>query len=485
VSGEVVIVGAGPAGLTAAHELSRHGVTTTILERDPEYVGGLARTVRHKGSRFDVGGHRFFTRMPEIDALWRELLGDEFLRRPRLSRVHFRGQFFDYPLRAHEVLAKLRPWESARILGSWVHSRLHPIRPEDNFEQWVTNRFGRRLYEYFFRTYTEKVWGIPCGEIGAEWAAQRIPDLSVGALVLNTLGLDGRRSARSLVDAFDYPRLGPGQMWERCRDVVTGRGHRLAMGTEVVAVHHGNGHVTGVVARGPGGQDELLPARHVLTSMPLQQLVRCLRPAAPADVRAAAGRLRYRDFLTVNLVLDRSDLFPDNWIYVHSPEVRVGRIQNFGNWSRDMLADPRRSALGMEYFVFEGDDLWVRSDDELLALAARELEQLGLASARDVRDGAVVRVRQAYPIYDRGVMETVATLRAYVDGALGGLQTLGRNGQHRYNNQDHSMATALRAARNVLGGRHDVWGVNEHAEYHEAHDRAQPRRLAVEAARPA
>jgi len=477
VSDEVVIIGAGPAGLTAAHELSRHGTTSTIVERDPVYVGGLARTVRHNGSRFDVGGHRFFTRIPEVQALWRELLPDDFLVRPRLSRVHFRGTFFHYPLRAAEVLAKLELSESARIIASYVHSRLHPIRPEDNFEQWVTNRFGRHLYEMFFRTYTEKVWGIPCQEIGSEWAAQRIRDLSVGALIRNALGLSGSRRVRSLVDEFEYPRLGPGQMWERCRDVVTGRGHRLAMGTDVTAVHHRDGHVMGVTVRAEGGRSERLPARHLLSSMPLQQLVSRLDPLPPSEVLQAAAALRYRDFITVNLVIDRPDLFPDNWIYVHSPEVRVGRIQNFGNWSRAMLADPGQSALGMEYFVFEGDDLWRQPDEALLALGMRELEQLELASARDVRDGTVVRMRQAYPVYDRTMLASVATIRRYAESALGGLQQIGRNGQHRYNNQDHSMATALRAARNVLGERLDVWDVNEHAEYHETIDRAQPRRV--------
>jgi protoporphyrinogen oxidase len=477
VTEDVVIVGAGPAGLTAAHELSRHGVTTTVIERDPVYVGGLARTVRHNGSRFDIGGHRFFTKIPEVQQLWHELLPDDMLTRPRLSRVHYRGRFFQYPLRATEVLSKLELSESARIIASYLYSRLRPIRPETNFEQWVTNRFGRHLYEMFFRTYTEKVWGIPCHEIGSEWAAQRIKDLSVSSLIRNALRLDGGRNIRSLVNEFEYPRLGPGQMWERCRDVVVSRGHRVSMGTDLATVHHRAGRVTGVTLRTENGETERLPARHLLSSMPLRELICRLDPPPPAAVLEAAGRLRYRDFLTVNLILERPDLFPDNWIYVHSPEVRVGRIQNFGNWSRDMLDDEGRSALGLEYFVFEDDDLWSQPDDALLALGLREIEQLGLASGRDVHDGCVVRVRKAYPVYDRTVIESVATVRRYVEAALGGLQQIGRNGQHRYNNQDHSMATALRAARNVLGERHDVWDVNEHAEYHETQDRAQPRRI--------
>jgi protoporphyrinogen oxidase len=476
VSAPALIIGGGPAGLTAAYELSKHGARSLVLEKDP-VVGGLSRTVCHRGYRFDIGGHRFYTKIPEVEQVWHELLGDQLLTRPRLSRIFYRGRFLHYPLQAMEVCRSLGLGETAQILASYLQARAFPSPLEESFEQWVTNRFGRKLYETFFKTYTEKVWGIPCSDIGAEWGAQRIQNLTVAQTIWRALLPRARRGAvRSMIDRFEYPRLGPGQMWERCRDVVRERGSEVLTGRDVVKIRHDGRHVTHVEVEDVEGRREELPASDVISSMALHDVIPFLDPLPSAEVQVAARRLRYRDFLTVALVIERETLFPDNWIYVHSPEVRMGRIQNFKNWSPEMVPEPGRSCLGLEYFVWENDDLWGSSDDALLDLGARELEQLRIASRREVVDGAVVRMRRAYPLYDRGYQEALAAVRGYL-GTLTNLHQVGRNGQHRYNNQDHSMLTGMLAARNVLGERNDVWDVNTEGDYLETGDRAQPRRL--------
>jgi protoporphyrinogen oxidase len=474
---DVIILGAGPAGLTAAYQLSKDGIRTTVVEKD-EVVGGISRTVHYHGFRFDIGGHRFFTKVPEVHAIWRELLGAELLDRPRLSRIYYRNRFFHYPLKPLEALTRLGVVETTQVVASYLRARVAPAKEAANFEQWVSNRFGKKLYTTFFKTYTEKVWGIPCSEIGAEWAAQRIQDLSLGKAIRSAL-IPGGATSKTLIDRFEYPRLGPGQMWERCRDVVRDRGHRVLTGREVVRIQHDGKRVIAVTLRDAGRREETVPAGEVISSMALRDVIRVLDPPAPLPVREAAARLRYRDFLTVGLIVDHPDLFPDNWIYVHSPEVRLGRIQNFKNWSPDMTPDPAKSCLGLEYFVWEGNDLWCMADDALLELGTRELEQLRLVSRKDVIDGAVVRMRKAYPVYDSHYRGAIATVRSFLD-TLSNLQQVGRNGQHRYNNQDHSMLTAMLAARNLLGERHEIWDVNVDAEYHESLERGQPlRRRAV------
>ena len=460
----VVIIGAGPAGLTAAYELDRAGLDSVVLEKD-RVVGGIARTVCHRGYRFDIGGHRFFTKVRAVDRMWREVLGEDFLRRPRLSRILYGGRFFDYPLRAMNVLRGLGLYQSFRVLLSYLKVRVFPRRPEVTLEDWVTNRFGARLYWIFFKTYTEKVWGIPCSEIGADWAAQRIRGLSLTRAVMAALVPGRGRGIKTLVDAFDYPRLGPGQMWETTRDRLLAGGRTIHLGTDVVAVRHDGRRVTQVVAEGPLGVRELA-ASHVISSMPLRELVEKLDPPPPEKVLKAARALRYRDFLTVALMIDRTDLFPDNWIYIHDVGVKVGRIQNFGNWSPDLVPDSGRSCLGLEYFCFEGDKLWTTSDEDLVALAQREAEKLGLIPAESIFDGAVVRMPKAYPVYDGEYGANLAIIRAYLD-RLPNLHPVGRNGLHKYNNQDHSMFTAMLAVRNILGEKHDVWSVNADCDYHE------------------
>ncbi|MET0395791.1 MAG: NAD(P)/FAD-dependent oxidoreductase [Longimicrobiaceae bacterium] len=461
----VVIVGAGPGGLTAAYLLARDGIPVTVLEAD-EVVGGLSRTVQYEGYRFDIGGHRFFTKYEPVEALWQEVLGPEFISVPRLSRIFYDGKYFDYPLKARNALEGLGVWNSVRVVASYLRSRISPEPVEDNLEQWVSNRFGRRLYEIFFRTYTEKVWGIPCTEISAEWAAQRIQNLSLWSAILSATSLT-RRSAdiRTLIHEFQYPRLGPGQMWEAFRDRVVEMGGEVLMRHRVRECHVEDGRVVAVEVQTPEGTRRI-EGEHFVSTMPVRSLARALRPAPPAPVAAAAEGLAYRDFLVVALILDQADPFPDNWIYVHSPGVRVGRIQNFRNWSPAMVPDEGRTCLGLEYFCFEGDGLWTAPDGELVALATRELAELGLADPERVRDGTVVRVPKAYPVYDAAYRAHLDAVRAHLD-PIPNLHLIGRNGMHKYNNQDHSMLTAMMTVWNMQGAEHDVWAVNTDFDYHE------------------
>jgi protoporphyrinogen oxidase len=462
---ETVIAGGGPAGLTAALELVRLGRPAVVYERD-RVVGGLSRTVEYRGYRFDIGGHRFFTRVPLVEEIWRELLDGDLLERPRLSRIHYRGAFFDYPLKPLRALRGLGPIEAGRVVASYLAARLAPDPDERSFEAWVSNRFGRRLFEIFFKTYTEKVWGIPCREIDAAWAAQRIRNLDLARALWSALKPAGRGGevVASLIDRFHYPRLGPGQMWERCRDVLAEAGVATHLGNRVAAVHLEGSRVAAVTVEDAEGRRTRRPLAHFVSSMPLPELVGMLDPAPPAAVAEAAGRLRFRDFLTVVLVVERAAVFPDNWIYVHAPEVAVGRIQNFKNWSPEMVPDPSRTALGLEYFVQEGDASWRAPDAELVERAKGELALLGLARPEEVVDGTVVRMPKAYPVYDGGYREALARVREHLDG-IANLHPVGRNGQHRYNNQDHSMLTGIFAARNVAGAGLDLWSVNVEDRY--------------------
>jgi protoporphyrinogen oxidase len=472
----VVVVGAGPAGLTAAYVLSKAGVRVTVLEADAT-VGGLSRTVQYKGYRFDVGGHRFFTKMREVETLWREILGDDFISVPRLSRIHYNGRFFDYPIRPLSALRGLGPLNAVQIILSYMRWRCRPYPVEETFEQWVTNRFGKRLYEIFFKTYTEKVWGIPCSEIRAEWAAQRIQGLSLARAILSAAPLTKRPATiRTLIHEFSYPRLGPGQMWEACRAHVERLGGRVLMEHRITRLERKDGRVSAIWAQTRDGEVRII-GDHFISTMPLRSLVRGFEPAAPAAVREAADGLRYRDFILVSLIVAGEDLFPDNWIYVHTAGLKVGRVQNFNNWSRDMVPERGRTCLGLEYFCFRGDGLWERPDAELIALAKRELDELGLARGAPVVDATVVRMPKAYPIYDSTYRRNLEVIRAFVDD-IPNFHTVGRNAMHKYNNQDHSMMAALLAIRTMQGGVEDVWNINTDLEYHEE-QRLQPDLAAV------
>ena len=475
--GPLAVLGAGPAGLTAGYVLARSARPVVVFEAGAQ-VGGLARTVVRDGYRFDLGGHRFFTKSEEVQDLWEQVLGEELLVRDRMSRIYWRGRFIDYPLRLADVVRKVGPFELARCASSYALALARrPLRRRaaETFEEWVCDRFGRRLFKLFFKSYTEKVWGVPTTEIRAEWAAQRIRTLSFSRVVRAAVLNDGG-DVRSLIERFHYPRLGPGQMWEAMAAEIVGAGGQVRLGAPVDRLELAAGRVAAVHAGGAR-----VEVADVISSLALRDVVALADPPAPAAVRHAAAGLRYRDFLTVALVVEGEDLFPDNWIYIHDPHVRVGRIQNFRAWSEAMVPDAGRTCVGMEYFCFEGDALWKAGDAELVARATRELEAIGLAPAARVVTGHVVRVAKAYPIYDADYEARVATIRGWLDRVTN-LQQVGRNGLHRYNNSDHSMLTALRAVENATGGAaHDLWAVNADGEYHEeTRPRVEPYRAAPE-----
>jgi len=482
---QVVIVGAGPAGLTGAYQLVKHDVDVTVLEGD-SMVGGISRTAEREGWRFDIGGHRFFTKVPEIEALWHEILPDgDFIMRPRMSRIFYNGKLYDYPLKATNALRNLGVLEAVRCVLSYIWVRLHPPKDQSNFENWVAARFGWRLYRIFFKTYTEKVWGMPATEIQADWAAQRIKNLNLLNAVLNAVvPRRNQKDIASLIEEFQYPKYGPGMMWETCARKVRAAGGAVVLEEKVRTVHREPGRgAVGVTTEviggyGPGagapepsrtdlGSVQHYPADHVVSSMALPSLVLAMDPPAPQHVQDAARALSFRDFLTVALVVPESAGFPDNWIYIHSPEVNVGRIQNYGSWS-PYLVKEGRTCLGLEYFVTVGDHLWTMADADLVALGARELAQLGLVTTQDVERAFVVRMPKAYPVYDDTYAASVETIRKWLRAEVPNVHPVGRNGMHRYNNQDHSMLTAVLTAENIAtGSTHDVWTVNVEADYHE------------------
>lgn len=460
-----VIIGGGPAGLTAAYQLVKLGHKPIVLEKDA-VLGGIARTEEYKGYRFDMGGHRFFTKVKEVDEMWHEVLKTDFLLRPRLSRIFYKGKYFAYPLKPGNALKQLGLWESAAIMFSYVRWNLFPYREEDTFEQWVTNRFGKRLFETFFKSYTEKVWGISTKELKAEWAAQRIKNLSLKSAVFSMFLKPGS-IITTLIEQFEYPRLGPGMMWEAVGRQIEDAGGEVRRHRNVTAVCRDGERITGVISCDPEGREELIEGTDFITSMPLSELTKKLTPAPPSEVLHAGASLKYRDFLTVCLIVDQPQLFSDNWIYIHEPSVLVGRIQNFKNWSPEMVADTNKTSLGLEYFCNEGDKLWSTPNSELIELASRELEEIGLARAADVSDGCVFRVPKCYPVYDDDYNQQLPVLRKYVDG-MQNLHSVGRSGMHRYNNQDHSMLAAMYAVRNAeFGEKNDLWAVNTEPEYHE------------------
>ena len=458
----VAIVGAGPAGLTAAYELVKQGIIPVVLEKGDK-VGGIARTETYKGYRFDIGGHRFYTKVAAVQQLWQEVLGNEFIKVPRLSRIFYRGKFFNYPISAFNTLFNLGIIESTLIILSYLKVRIWPLPEETTFEQWVINRFGERLYKTFFKTYTEKVWGIPCTEIQADWAAQRIKGLSLTTAIINALF--GSNDTKTLIKEFDYPALGPGMMWEKFAEAVENKDGKVYLDTKVISFEREGNKIKSITAE-QNGELVQYSADNFITSMPISALIARLKPQPPEEVLHAARSLKYRDFLIVALIVDRKDLFPDNWIYIHSPEVKVGRIQNFKNWSAALVPDVSKTCLGMEYFCSVGDEIWEMSDTELVELATRELVGLGLATTADVEDGVVIRQLKAYPVYDGEYRGHLQVLEGFLKG-IENLQTIGRNGMHRYNNQDHSMLTGMLAARNILGEKHDLWDVNTERSYYE------------------
>ena len=474
---DVAIIGAGPAGLTAGYLLSKKGLKVAIIEKDPRYVGGISRTVEHEGYRFDIGGHRFFSKSQQVVDLWNEILPDDFIQRPRMSRIYYEGRFYSYPLRAFEALRNLGILRSTSCMVSYAWSRAFPIKDVRSFEDWTSNQFGKKLYSIFFKTYTEKVWGMPCNEMSADWAAQRIKGLSLGAAVLDglkrSLGLNKRPNdgmqTKTLLETFRYPRQGPGMMWEAARDKIVAAGSHILMGHAMKQLaSDGQGGWRLSATRAEDGGETVIRARHAISSAPMRELAARLHPLPQTTLEAS--RLKYRDFLTVALKIQSEDLFPDNWIYIHDSKVRVGRVQNFRSWSPEMVPDESVACVGLEYFCFEGDDLWASSDEDLIKLATKEMDILGLVDPAKVIGGAVVRQEKAYPVYDDEYAANVAAMRHELEASHPTLHLVGRNGMHRYNNQDHAMMTAMLTVENILAGErvYDIWCVNEDAEYHEA-----------------
>jgi len=441
----------------------------TILEKHPSYVGGNSRTVAYKCYRFDIGGHRFFSKNPSIMAWWQDVLPNDFLKVRRLSRIFYKGKFFNYPLKIGNALMGLGLWTSFKCALSVLEARFFPIDPAISFQDWVSNRFGKVLFSIFFKTYTEKVWGIPCDKISADWAAQRIKNVSIQGALLQALTpkfLAPKNKITSLIEEFQYPKFGPGMMWEKARDIVRDRGGGVFMGHEVVKIRHANGRATSVTTRDACGEEKTWEGDDFIVSMPLRETMCAFDPPLPENIRKAAEKLSYRAFLTVVLMIEKSAMFPDQWIYVHSPEVRLGRIQNFNNWSRFMVPAEGVTCLGLEYFCEEDDAFWKTPDADLSKLGIEELRRIGLLKDEKILDSCVTRMPKAYPVYTQDYTETVGILRE----ALGGfknLQVVGRNGMHKYNNQDHSMLTAQLAAKNIEGGAWNLWAVNAEASYHE------------------
>jgi protoporphyrinogen oxidase len=474
LANDVVIIGAGPAGLTAAYELGRHGRRSTVLESDDQ-VGGISRTVERDGWRFDIGGHRFFTKVARVEEFWHEVLPEEeFMLRPRKSRIYYQGKFFDYPLKASNALRNLGIIEAIRCVASYGWARVRPPKRQDMYEGWLVARFGSRLYHHFFKTYTEKVWGHAPAEMPADWAAQRVKNLSLASAVVNALlPKRNQKDITSLIEEFQYPRLGPGMMWERCRDLVEEQGTKVVMNTRVSKIRHAGGRAEAVVASCDGGLTEYA-ASAVISSMPINELVQCFDPPVPAEVAKAAADLYYRDFLTVALVVPESAVpWDDNWIYIHDPSVKTMRIQNFGSWS-PFLVKAGRNVLGLEYTVEVGDESWNSADEVLVRQGAEELGRLGLLDPSQVEAGYVVRMPKAYPYYDQDYAANVDLIRDWLAENAQNVFPVGRNGMHRYNNQDHSMYTAMLTVENLFGATHDVWSVNVEEEYHEINAVSSP-----------
>lgn len=464
-----VIIGAGPAGLTAAYELNKLGRSSVILEADQQ-VGGISKTVKYNGNRFDIGGHRFFSKVDYINQVWEEILKDDFLTCDRLSRILYKKHFFDYPLKPLNALFGLGIREAVSVMLSYAKVQVlsENNKTDANFEEWVVNRFGYKLYEIFFKTYTEKVWGMPCTEISADWASQRIKNFSLMEAVKNAFFNSGKSKDGeviiTIINQFKYPRFGPGMMWEHCQQLLGKENNPTLLGERVTKVNHYHQKVLEVITEDASGNRTAYSGEEFISSMPLRELILAMNPLPPNHVVNAARQLRYRDYFVVVLVIDRAEVFPDNWLYIHTPQVKLGRVQNYKNWSNAMVDDPRYTTLGLEYFLWEKDEEWNWPDDRLVELGIRECTQIGLIKPQEVLDGTIVRMKKAYPVYNLDYTRNLEVIKEYLAG-FENLQTIGRNGLHRYNNQDHSMLTGIYAARNTAGADYDVWKVNTEKEY--------------------
>lgn len=457
----VAIIGAGPAGLNAAHELAKNNILSTVFEKS-DRVGGISRTETHKGYRFDIGGHRFFTKNQKIQEIWEETLKKEFLSVPRKSKIYYQGKYFNYPLSLFNAVSQISIFENILVILSYLKVRIRPYKHEETFDQWVSNRFGRRLFNIFFKTYTEKVWGIPCNEIKSDWAAQRIKGLSLSEALLNALS--GNHNTHTLVNKFHYPSKGSGMMWEQFRKTIEIQGSKVCLHSELIGIKHNGSRITDVCYKNKDQKESTLPVQHLISSIPLPQLISMMDPKPPAKVIAASCNLCFRSFIFVVLIVAQQECFSDQWIYVHNSDVKVGRIQFFNNWSSELIAEPGKRLLGMDYFCNQDDQDWKMSDQQLIDRATQELCRLNITTSHLVEDGIVVREPYAYPIYNNNYDKHLAIIQNYITG-FENLQTIGRNGMHRYNNMDHSMISGILAAQNILGASHDLWSINEDKEY--------------------
>lgn len=456
----VGVIGAGPAGLTAAHELSRAGAEICVFEASP-HVGGMARSLDLWGHRVDLGPHRFFSRDARINRVWLDVMGTDYRLVARQTRILYRNRLFDYPLKAANALATMGVAEATLCVASYARAQIGRGAPLDTFEDWVVSRFGRRLYEMFFKTYSEKLWGIPCTELSADFAAQRIKGFSLGQALATMTGL-ARTRHRTLADLFAYPKAGNGTVYERMAARVTSAGGKLFLNSAVAGVSMTEGRASAI--RLKDGSE--MPFDHVISTMPLSLMVQSL-DAAPAEVKQAASRLTFRNTILVYLLVGRHDLFPDQWLYVHSPNLRMGRVTNFRNWTPELYGDLTSSVLALEYWCNDDDAMWREDEADLVRLATDEIVATGLVARAEVIDGQVVRVPRCYPVYTRDYHDVLEPVVTYLK-TVPNLWPLGRYGSFKYNNQDHSILMGLLAAENIAGGAsHDLWALNSDSEYQE------------------
>ncbi len=463
-----IIIGAGPAGLGVGVELVKKGIKPLILERENQ-VGGISKTINYKGYYFDLGGHRFFTKSNEVMTLWRETLNEsEFLERSRLSRIYHNHKFFFYPLQPANALFNLGFLTSTGVLLSYFKSKISPYKDESTFDRWVSNRFGRKLFNIFFKTYTEKLWGISCKQIEAKWAAQRIKGLSLASAIKNAFLKDKGGKIKTLITKFNYPKYGPGMMYERMAKNIKDAKGKLFLNQTVKKIYHNGNKIIGVETQSTQSNKNIFQhdGEFFISTIPITSLITKLDPPPVLEVLKAAQNLKFRSFLVANVILEVKNLFPDNWIYVHSPEVKLGRIQNYKNWSEYMVEDENYTGLGVEYFCTQGDEFWNRKDSDLIKLALKELERINIAKASQFVDGFVARVPDTYPVYSRGYEKHLGIIKDYLSN-FKNLQTVGRGGMFRYNNMDHSILSGIYGARNILGEDYDVWNINIEEEYHE------------------
>ncbi len=475
---KVIIIGAGPAGLAAGLQLAKEKVEVEIFEAD-RMVGGISKTLNYNGNYFDFGGHRFFSKFDEVNQLWSETLGDDFVLTPRLSRIYYKNKFFDYPLKPLNALSNMGLIDTISVMVSYVKSRIVPVKEENSFEDWVSNRFGRKLYSMFFKTYTEKVWGIPCNSIGADWAAQRIKGLSLYSAVCNALFKPKNNDIKTLIDQFMYPKYGPGMMYEKMGKIITALGGKIHKNCKVTRIERDGYTVKSIRYVDSENFESIAEATDFISSMPLTELVKVMTPSLDETIIKAADSLGYRSLINVDIIFDKEQIFPDNWIYVHSPEVKLGRVQNFKNWSQHMVSDSKKTALGLEYFCTEDDEFWCLPDEKIKEIALMEIEKVGLVEEKYAVDGYVVRVPKAYPVYFTGYEEHLNAIKSEIT-RFKNIQPVGRYGIYRYNNMDHSIMTGLYAARNILYNKtNDIWSINSEPDYHEINQKVTRKRFDV------